>query len=147
MDAHDGILRPADVVDEARDENHPLHKCFEWDDSIAGEAHRRWQARQLIRVVVDVIPNTDDKPVNVFVSLRPDRADGTGYRSIVNVMSDNNLRNQLLSDALDELRIFERKYRRLTELAPIFEGLDRVRTGSRKHRSKPASAGAVNAFA
>jgi hypothetical protein len=35
-----GVLTPALVVETARDENHPLHASFEWDDGIAGEKYR-----------------------------------------------------------------------------------------------------------
>ena len=36
---------PQQIVDRARDENSELHKCFEWDDSIAAENWRKQQAR------------------------------------------------------------------------------------------------------
>ena len=35
-----GSLRPADIVSEARAEDHRLHECFEWDDSIAADRFR-----------------------------------------------------------------------------------------------------------
>lgn len=47
-----GQLTPNALVTSARAEDSPLHSYFEWDDSIAGEKYREWQARQLIRVVV-----------------------------------------------------------------------------------------------
>lgn len=56
----EGKLTPADVVDAARPEDAPLHPVFEWDDAEAAEAHRRWQARLLIRSVR--IVSDDNKP-------------------------------------------------------------------------------------
>lgn len=44
-------LEPKRVVDAARDPSHPLHKYFEWDDSVAAEQHREYQARRLIQGV------------------------------------------------------------------------------------------------
>ena len=46
-----GRLHPADVVDDARDPESPLHAHFEWDDARASEEWRREQARRLIRAV------------------------------------------------------------------------------------------------
>lgn len=46
-----GSLTPQLVVDEARDNSHPLHGHFEWDDATAGEAYRCGQAAQMIRRV------------------------------------------------------------------------------------------------
>ena len=45
---NDGILRPEIVVEAARAKTSPLHSSFEWDNTRAAEAHRLWQARQLI---------------------------------------------------------------------------------------------------
>jgi hypothetical protein len=56
-----GQLTPALVVDEARDENHPLHSRFQWDDAVAGESWRRQQAHELIRSVRVVYKEADDK--------------------------------------------------------------------------------------
>lgn len=33
----DGLLQPAAVVEDARDESSPLHPLFEWDDRKAAE--------------------------------------------------------------------------------------------------------------
>lgn len=39
---------PQDIVVFARDERSELHKCFEWDDSIAGERYREIQAQRYL---------------------------------------------------------------------------------------------------
>lgn len=46
-----GTITPQLVVNSARDDNHPLHNHFEWDDSTAGELYRCSQAGQMIRRV------------------------------------------------------------------------------------------------
>ncbi len=60
-----GRLTPALVVDEARDETHPLHTHFQWDDSIAGEQYRQVQAARLIRTKVRVVHGLEQKAVQV----------------------------------------------------------------------------------
>jgi hypothetical protein len=53
--ANGGKLRPADVVASSQPEDAALHPCFTWDDAVAAEQHRLWEARELIREVTVVI--------------------------------------------------------------------------------------------
>ena len=46
-----GRLTPEDAINDARDEESPLHPHFTWDDSEAAHKQRRYEARQLIRSV------------------------------------------------------------------------------------------------
>jgi hypothetical protein len=123
-----GELKPRVVVDAARDPDSPLHDSFEWDDSRASEAWRLHQARMLIRAVVTYeTVGSAVVPCRVFVSLTPDRQeDGAGYRLTTTVLSDVDRREQMLRDARAEMQRFRDKYRSLTELAAVFEAIDRV---------------------
>lgn len=125
-----GVLRPSDVVEFAKDENTALHSRFEWDDTEAATQYRLWQARQIIRVNITMLPNeTDGRPVKVFVSMLKDRysTDG-GYRYLQDVMSDSESREQLLAQAYDEFKVWRNKYQTLKELAPVFAAMDEVST-------------------
>jgi len=121
-----GVLMPAAVVKAARRESSPLHDRFTWDDSKAAQKHRLWEARQLI-VTVRVIVN-DSEPFNAYISLKPDRPEGGGYRAMVEVLSDKELRAQMLGDALAELEVFRKKYKDLKELASVFAATKKVRS-------------------
>lgn len=121
-----GLLLPETVVREARTKSSPLHSRFEWDDGEAADRYRIWQARQLIRVVVEQIAGVA-APTEVFVSLSPDRHRGNGYRVVTDIMSDENMRGVMLQDALDELEVFKLKYRRLRELAVVFSAIRKVK--------------------
>ena len=125
---HDGVLQAEDVVKTARDPKNALHPCFEWDNSVAGHEYRLMQARRLIRVHVTVLDNAADAgPVNVFVSLTPDRKEpGGGYRIMVNVLEDPDRRALLLEDAARDFRFWKSKYQHLQELAAIFAAGDSV---------------------
>jgi len=118
----DGLLRPADVVDRARDPGNILHPNFEWEDSKAAESYRLWQARQLIVTFVVAI-GPRQRVVQQYISLTSDRKEA-GYRSTIEVLSDADYRKQLLADALQELRTFKRKYALLKELADVFAAAD-----------------------
>ena len=52
---------PEQIVDFARDENTELHKCFQWDDSIAAESWRKQQARQIVQSLVVVVETEEYK--------------------------------------------------------------------------------------
>jgi hypothetical protein len=45
-----GILTPRVVLEEASDEDHPLHHRFTWEDSEAADRWRLHEASQLLRV-------------------------------------------------------------------------------------------------
>ena len=44
-----GSLTDDAIVESAKQKSSPIHKFFEWDDSVASMEYRRMQARQLIR--------------------------------------------------------------------------------------------------
>ena len=126
---HGGVLKPAEVVQFARNPKTALHAKFVWDNDAAAEAYRIYQARQLIRVTVSMIPSTETN-ARVFVSLRSDRKnnEGGGYRAVVDVLSDEEQQAEMLADALAELNVFRRKYSRLRQLAAIFAAIDEMTT-------------------
>lgn len=120
-----GVIQPADVVARASDPESAMHSWFQWDDTEAAQAYRLQQARQLLRVFVTV-ESRDNKPVRAFVSLGSDRYGDGGYRALAEVLSDEELRAQLLADAVKELRSAEKKYRQLQELSGVWSALDEV---------------------
>lgn len=120
-----GILQPSAVVEAAKPKTSLLHSHFTWDDSEAAAAWRLWQARQLISVCVEVIGEKEAAPeARVFVSLRDERGEEGGYRSLVSVLSQPDLRAQLLHDALAELKYFKVKYQALKELVEVFAAIE-----------------------
>lgn len=124
-DNNKGVLRPKKVVEIAKNPKNILHNCFEWDNSKAGAAYRLWQARQLISVHVEYITSTNE-PSRVFVSLSKDRISG-GYRQIIDVLQDKNLRKMMLQDALREMEYFTQKYQQLVELRDVFVAIRKIK--------------------
>jgi hypothetical protein len=123
---HGGLLQPKEVVNEARSSKSPLHDRFEWDDSIAAEEYRLEQARQLIRVCVQVLPPATE-PVPVFVSLTSDRKEaGGGYRLTSAVLQKEDLRAEMLKDAFETLEYFRNKFKAFKELSGIVSEIDKV---------------------
>jgi hypothetical protein len=123
----DGTLKPEAVVAYAEDPATELHSRFEWDQDKAAHQHRLWQAREIIRVHVTILPQ-DDRPVRAYVSLPSDRSKpGGGYRGIVDVLENRDWRAELLAMALDELGRWQVKYKHLSELSVIFAEAEKLR--------------------
>lgn len=120
------FFSPAAVVIASRPKKAPLHSVFEWNDSVAAEQFREYQASYLIRAVTVIMPELPDSaPVRAFVSVIIN--DQRRYTSIAAAMTDENLRDQLLGDALREMQQFERKYAELSELASVIQSMSATR--------------------
>lgn len=127
--AHKGKLYPHDVVEYARDPDTALHKRFTWDNTDAARKWRLYQAQEIIRVCVVILPNTDN-PVRAYVSLSTDRKPKKGfYRATADVMSSVSMKEIMMSDAKKELNAFAMKYETLqnvTEMKPVFKAIKKL---------------------
>ena len=132
---HNGMLRPEDVVEFAKSPATALHTCFTWDDTQAAHNWRLVQARQIIRVSVIVSPGDPKEKVRAFVSLKENRYNDEGYRSLISVMSDGDLRQVLLTEAMMEMQSFMDKYENLKELASVFAEMQKVVKRPRKSKT------------
>lgn len=80
--ARDGKLETATVVDEARPEGAPLHPVFEWNDSVAADEYRLWQARALVRSVEVAPEKKGEEPAPAYVHVRATGEDPGYYQSV-----------------------------------------------------------------
>jgi hypothetical protein len=122
----DGSISPEAVVDAGREEDSPIHGCFEWDNEAAADKYRIDQARYIIRSVTVKIEDDQKDPVVVraFVEIRDT---DTPYVPLQTALSDTLLRRRMIAQAIIDLTAFERKYRILTELAAVFEEAEKAR--------------------
>lgn len=125
---HKGELLPSDLVADAKKSNSPLHPCFEWDDSIAGERFRLQQARGLIRSVVAVYRpvETEPKTISVRAYTHISEKGQPHYRATDQAMSQKITRIMIVKTAWDELQQWRRRYRDLKEFAALFEEIDQL---------------------
>ena len=116
-----------ELLDASRDENAPLHNCFEWDDSVAAEKYRLTQARHIISSVEIIIRRESDQPIvtRAFLNVKPPlpKVEGCFVSSDV-VMTTPAYLNQVLKNALSELRAFQKKYQAYQELTGVFKAID-----------------------
>lgn len=112
------------VVDAARAEDAPLHREFEWDDSIAGEKWREEQARMLIRHIVLVPEEAPTvEPVRAYHHLS---VENNVYTPTEVIFKSVDMTKQLLDAAKNELKAFKRKYSGLEALAKVFIAIDEL---------------------
>ena len=124
-EANDGLLRATDIVAFARkNKKSALHEEFEWDNGKAAEKYRMQQARGIIRIHLTVLKAVPIK-TRAYVSLAQDRQTaGGGYRAIEDALSDDEMRAQMLGDAIGHLSSWRRKYAALNELCQVFAAAD-----------------------
>lgn len=118
----EGRLTAEALVEASRPEDAPLHKEFEWNDSVAAEEWRKQQARMIINALV-VCAAPSAEPVRAYfkVSAAPK------YESLQAIVTTPDKYSQLLKQALGELAAFQRKYRSLKELDPVFAAFEQLR--------------------
>lgn len=133
-----GLLLPSAVVAFARDPATALHAEFEWDDTAAAERWRLEQARAVIRVHFTVI-GEEPEPIRTFVSLTTDRVTGGGYRALADVLNDPAMAQQLLRDALMELRAVQARYERVKALGVVWDAIARASQGDSPGEAMQAS--------
>jgi hypothetical protein len=128
-----GVINPAKAVEwAAKNTKSHLHAALEWDNTVAGERWRISQVRQLIAVHI-----VDAEGGRRFVSLSVDRKhDGSnGYRELGDVIGRSDLREIMLKDALAELERVQDRYKKLSELQPVWDAAEQARA-----RRRPAKA-------
>ena len=117
-------LTPALVVDAARDEGHPLHDRFEWNDKAAAEAHRLDQARRLIRSVRVIYKEADEKEgartVRAFHAIRDEH--GTAYQPVEQIVENPFLTELLKRDMEREWKQLLRRFGRFKEFVEMIRG-------------------------
>lgn len=137
--ARAGSITPRDVVEDARDPGSPLHPLITWDDAVAAEEHRLAQARRILRSVYPVHVDAEgrERPVLGWINATvPD--EGRVYVTTVRAVTDEELRGQVLEEAMDAMRSLQARYQHIAELEDVFHAMNlalrRVRRNARQPR-------------
>jgi len=117
-----GQLTPAAIVDAARDEDHPLHGRFEWDDAVAGEKYRLAQARELIRVVREKYTDAAGRPADVRAFHAIPREQGIVYEPVQEIVADDIATKILMQSMEREWRQLKARYERFGEFRSLVLG-------------------------
>lgn len=119
----DGEFSRRDIVRFAKhNEDSELYKCFEWDDTIAGEKYREHQAG-LILSSISIVVSRDDKEeetTRAYVSIK--NVDGERkHKNIARVLEVDDEYQQLKRKAYSELNNCKERYEKLIELEDLKE--------------------------
>ena len=123
------------IVEEAASPLNPLHEAFEWDDSVAAQEHRLWQARHLTGSLQfrTTLPDNRQVTGRVFVQIsKPEGGQRKDYTLTTYALSQVDMRAEVLRTALLELAAFRRKYADLSELAQVIQIIDIVEKDLKK---------------
>ena len=109
--ADHGKLTPRIVLDEASDKGHPLHARFEWDDTVAAEAHRLDHAHALI-ASVQVIFKKGDQPrtVRAFHAIRGEDTNSFVYEPVEDVAASDFLTQLVRRDMKRSWKQLQARY-------------------------------------
>ena len=133
-DKRGGHLSPRAVLAEARDEEHPLHACFEWDDGAAAEAFRLGQASSLIREVsLEITVEPNDPTVveleishsRAFYSLPSLRGSPDGSYVPASSLTESD-RIELTREVLAQIEGLRRKHSELTRLDGVWREVEKA---------------------
>ena len=97
-----------------------MHKCFEWDDAVAGENWRKQQARMIVCNLV-YVDNEKKEPSKLRVFYQSEERE---YKPVKFTLQKKDEYKELLERALNELHAFKEKYKMLTELDEIMKLID-----------------------
>lgn len=117
-------VTPEQVLEKAKNKRTELHKCFEWDDTVAGEKYRLIQARDVIRHFVIVHKTSDDEEKKVRqyqITTKKNTYEPTRV-----FLQKPDEYTALLERAKAELEAFKQRYEMLAELEEIFAEIDRL---------------------
>lgn len=113
---------PENILALATDETTELHKCFEWDDSIAAHKYRLHQARKITQSFVIVSEDKEIEPIRAFQITSQTNV----YKPTRLFLQDRDEYSILLKRAKEELQAFKKRYKMLSELEEIFNEIDRL---------------------
>lgn len=113
-----GELTRETVLEFAKNKKSELHKCFEWDDKIAGEKYRLYQASYILTSISIVYEEEPKKATRMYVSIKNDN-EKREYKNIISVLENDDDYKKLLSKAKKDFISYKEKYQNLLQLQDL----------------------------
>lgn len=115
---------PDDIVELAKDPQTELHKCFEWDDTLAAEHWRRFTAKQICCSLKIVIEYENKEPTTYRLIQHDDEE--KAYKPVVFTVRHEDDYARLLRQAKEELAAFKKRYKGIVELKQVIDDIDEI---------------------
>jgi len=124
-----GEVTPKLLLDESRNKNAVLHKCYEWNDKKAAEGYRLWQSKLIMSCLTVKYEEVDEatatvKEISVRAFQNVSEERNGKFIHVKEAMETEEYRKAILRRALNELSLFRRKYSDLSELSKLFTVVD-----------------------
>lgn len=116
---------PDDILEKAKDETTELHKCFEWDDTIAAHKWRKHTARMICNNIVLTVVKSEAQPARKFRLIQNVR-EGDGYESSIRIYSNPDKMKALYERMVADSRRFVERYESLPEASEIITAMKAV---------------------
>ncbi len=119
---------PEEIVEKANDPDSELHKCFEWDDTIAAHKYRLTQAQLIVRSLVVTEERTDEKknPPIISRAIVSTNENNNRYEKVTVAVRNEENYERLCNAALRELEVFKRKYSAIIGLRDMIEEIEEL---------------------
>lgn len=122
-------VKPEAIVEAARAPSSPIHALFNWDNAEAAELYRRQQARHYVGALQIVRIRTEEGPTvsnRAFFAVKP-----RGYVPHDRVLSDRDLKHQVIASAKKELESYVQKYASILAFGTFVPRLQEIIDGMR----------------
>ena len=115
------------IIEDAKKKKSVLHGAFDWNDTSAAHQWRLHSARHLMRSVEIVSTNAegDTRSLPAFVFVKTE--EGPRYESLARVLSNDEMRIQVINRALKEFEQWQDRYKEYEEFLSVFESFDKTR--------------------
>ena len=119
-------LNAQNVVDVSAPEDAVLHNDFEWNNDVAANEFRKYQARNIINGLVVVEEETpEEPPIRCFFMIEENTSN---YTPLTVIMQNANSIDTLKSKALAELNAYWMKYDTIIKKVGAEEEMKSLRT-------------------
>lgn len=98
-----------------------LYKCFEWDDTIAGEKYRKAQASQIL-CSISIVTNKEEsekETVRAYVSVKTGEEQKRTFKNLSRVLENDEEYQQLKDKARNDFENTKEKYEKVLQLSDL----------------------------
>lgn len=122
-----GVLRPFDVVQDARQPDSPLHELFEWDVEEAAQEHWMHTARRII-ASVKVNITTETIVLKAPAYVRDPRLHGReqGYLETIKLRTEHEIAKEVLAGEVQNIISALRRARNVAAALDMESEIDRL---------------------
>lgn len=95
-----------------------LNKCFEWDNTIAGEKYRLRQANDILNNISVVIKEEPQEITKAFINIKT-KEETKVFKNIVSILENDEEYIQLKERAEKDFIIYKEKYNKILKLKDL----------------------------